>query len=102
MLAGFQRQLRQSVMGIWGCGDNHQLHIGILNEFFGRPVRCGSRMIDRGIIPGFGAALDNRLERELRSSLNERNMEDFGTETVANHANAPGICHFVNDENGKF
>lgn len=91
MFSVLQRQLAQGVVGVGGGGDNDDIDAGILDHVFGSTVRLDAGVVLLGIVFGLRGALDNGVELQLRDFREEGQVEGFGTEAVANHANIPGL-----------
>lgn len=48
-------------------------------------------MVFRGVIVGFGRSLDDAVEFEIRHGVDERDVEDFGREAVADDGDVPWV-----------
>lgn len=84
MLARLQRRLAQSKVGVRSSGDDDNVDSRVLDQLLSGTVRLHAGVILLRIIVGLGGALHDRIELELRDLRHERNVEDFGTEAVAN------------------
>lgn len=91
MLASLEGQFAQRKVRVRSSSDDDNVDSRVLHQLLGGTVRLQAGVILLSIILGLRGALHDSVELQLRNLGDEGNVEDLGTEAVADDTDVVGL-----------